>query len=286
MEPFVRPLVAILTAALIAPRGSAQQPAIHPDTTIAYVANGKAEQRFDLFLPKARPFATVVFTYGGGWHAPRGPNMGVVCEAFRAKGYACALVAHRISPPDVFPAFAQDEAAAASWVLDHISAFGGDPHRVALVGHSSGAHLAALIATDPQWLQRYHHQPADFAAVIGLSTPVSVMPAPDGRGYGDALLGGKGADAFSRDTNTMRRASPITYAANKSPPMLLVVGEHDFPMLQRDADAFAAAHRRSGSLVEVLVAPGLDHGGTIGAVVEGGNVVVEAVFRFLAAHLR
>lgn len=256
--------------------------AIHADTTIAYIASGTPEQRLDLFLPRPKHagFATVVFTYGGGWHAPRGPNVGLVCEAFRARGLACALVAHRLAPANPFPAAEADEAAAAAWILDNIAQFGGDPRRVALVGHSSGAHLAVLVATDPKWLARSNHRPSDLAAVVGLSTPTDLSPRADGRGYGDALLGGAGAAAFGRDTTVMRDASPIQHAAQSGPPILLVVGSADFPMLERDATAFAAARRG----VEVMIAMGRDHMGTVGALVEPANPVVNRVMAFLQTH--
>ena len=45
--------------------------------------------------------------------------------------------------PAVYPTHNQDVAAAVAWVHDHIRDYGGDPSRIALLGHSAGAQLAA-----------------------------------------------------------------------------------------------------------------------------------------------
>jgi len=61
-------------------------------------------------------------------------------------------------------------------------------------------------------------------AVVGLSTPTDVEPRKDGKGFGDALMGGRGADVFSRDVAVMRDASPVRHVSKSLPPVLLVVG--------------------------------------------------------------
>ena len=80
-----------------------------------------------------------------------------------------------------------------------MAARGGAPDRVFLAGHSSGAHLSLLLATDPKYLARHRLSASDVAGVIGLSPPVDLQPRADGKGFGDALMAGRGADVFSRD---------------------------------------------------------------------------------------
>src|SRR5438477_4504946 len=172
--------VGVLTlpaAAQVIPRAeSSTTPARHgADSVVPYVQNGTPQQQLSLFFPKrvtrTPRFTTIVFTYGGGWQAPRGPNVDRICEAFRDMGFGCALVAHRLGGTYRYPAQAEDVAAAAAWVMHHVAELGGDPQRVVLVGHSSGAHLSAIIALDASYLGRYGARPTDFAGVVGLSTP-------------------------------------------------------------------------------------------------------------------
>lgn len=255
-----------------------------PDTTVAYAPGGGLTQRLDLFLPDSGTppgFATVVFTYGSGWRAPRQPRVARVCEAFRQQRFACALVAHRLGDTSPFPAQAEDEAAATAWVLEHIAHFGGDPTCVHLVGHSSGAHLAVLIANDPRYLRARGHTPSELASVVGLSTPTDLRRRADGSGFGDALMGGRGADTFRRDTALMADASPVRHVARTGPPMLLVVGSGDFPMLREDAATFVRQARAAGRDATWLLADGRDHMGTVAALVEPDDPVKARVLQFL-----
>jgi acetyl esterase/lipase len=56
-----------------------------------------------------------------------------------------------------------------------------DPARIILAGHSSGAHLSLLIATDPRYLLAHRRTPADIRAVNGLSPPLDLSRRADGR---------------------------------------------------------------------------------------------------------
>jgi len=235
-------------------------PAVEKD--IAY-ADGGDERKLDLYLPEKAGFATVVFTYGGGWHSGSRKSVIPVGEKFQSLGFGCALLSHRLAPKDKFPAQIEDVAAAFAWVKRHIAAKGGDPERVYLMGHSSGAHLSLLLATDPKYLARHELTPRAIAGVIGLSSPVDLEPRKDGKGFGDALMAGHGADAFFRDIVVMRGASPIQHISQGLPPVLLIVGERDFPMLKGDAAAFVDKAKALKLSAAYLVAEGCDHMGVI-----------------------
>jgi acetyl esterase/lipase len=253
-------------------------PAVEKD--LAY-ADGGDRQKLDLYLPAKKGFTTVVFTYGGGWHTGSRKSVTPIGEKLQGLGFGCALVSHRLSPDDKFPAHAEDVAAAFAWVKKNIAARGGDPKKVVLMGHSSGAHLSLLVATDPKYLAKHKLTPADVAAVIGLSTPVDLEPREDKMGFGDALLAGKGADAFGRDVALMKDASPIRHISKDLPPTLLVVGEKDFPMLEGDAKAFAEKAKGVGKDVPTFVSKGSDHMGVVRSLLEEQSPVRDQVLAFL-----
>jgi acetyl esterase/lipase len=257
-----------------------KSPASVVEKDVPYAAGGD-QHMLDLYLPGGKGFTTVVFTYGGGWHTGSRKSVTPVGEKLQRLGYGCALLSHRLSPKDRFPAQAEDVAAAFAWVKKNIAAHGGDPKRMVLMGHSSGAHLSLLIATDSRYLAKHKLGPADVAGVVGLSTPVDLAPRADHRGFGDALLAGKGADAFSRDVDRMKSASPIRYISRDLPPTLLIVGEKDFPMLQGDARAFAEMARSVGKEVPTFVARGCDHMGVVRGLLEDHSPVQEQVLGFL-----
>jgi acetyl esterase/lipase len=244
-------------------------------------ADGGDERKLDLYLPGKKGFTTVVFTWGGGWHRGGRRSVTPVGQKLQSLGYGCALLSHRLAGQARFPAQAEDVAAGFAWVKKHIAARGGDPRRVVLMGHSSGAHLSLLVATDPKYLARHKLSPADVAGVVGLSPPVDLGPRADKKGFGNALLAGKGADVFGRDVAVLRAASPLRHITRALPPTLLVVGEKDFPMLEGDARAFARKAREVGREVTVFVAPGRDHMGVVRSLLEDRSAVREQVLAFL-----
>ena len=253
-------------------------PAVEKD--VAY-ADGGDLQMLDLYLPNKTGFTSVVFTYGGGWHKGSRKSVTPIGEQMQKLGYGCALLSHRLAPQDNFPAQAEDVAAAFAWVKKNIKSKGGDPKRVVLMGHSSGAHLSLLIATDPKYLAAHKLSPVDIAGVVGLSTPVDLEPRADKKGFGDALMAGKGADVFSRDAGVMKSASPIRHVTKDMPTTLLVVGEKDFPMLERDAQAFADKAKRVDRNVPTFVAKGCDHMGVVRSLLEDRSAVRDRVRAFL-----
>ena len=129
-----------------------------PETTYREVRNltyGDGErQKLDLYLPLQRDNATpvVVFFYGGSWKSGERRNYRFVGEALASRGIVTVVPDYRLYPEIRYPAFLQDSAAAVAWVKRQIAAYGGDPSRVFLAGHSAGAYNAAMLAVDPQYL--------------------------------------------------------------------------------------------------------------------------------------
>jgi len=232
-------------------------------------------------VPARKSFTTVVYTYGGGWHSGSGKSSAPIAEQLQAAGYGCALVRHRLWPPSEFPAQAEDLAAAVAWVKANIALRGGDPKRLVLAGHSSGAQLSLLLATDARYLKAQGLGTGDVAAVIGLSAPVDLSPHGDKRGYGDVLMAGPGAGVFARDPALMKDASPTEHAGASLPPALLVVGQNDFPMLETDANIFSEKAARFGRKVDAWIAPGKDHIGAARGMADQYDPVLRKVLSFL-----
>lgn len=244
-------------------------------------ADGGEPQMLDLYLPDKKGFLTVVFTYGGGWRTGGRKSVTAIGEKLQSLGFGCALLSHRLAPKDKFPAQAEDVAAAFAWVKRNIEAKGGNSKRVVLMGHSSGAHLSLLLATDPQYLVKHNLSPADILGIVGLSTPVDLEPRADRKGFGDALMAGKGADVFSRDPAILKAASPIQHVSKDLPPTLLIVGEKDFPMLERDARSFAEKAKGVGREVTTFVGKGCDHMGVVRSLLEDHSPIQGQVLAFI-----
>lgn len=209
----------------------------------------------DIYAPRAKaPGArpVILFFYGGAWISGSRDTYGFVGRALAARGFIVVIPDYRLVPDHPFPAFIQDGAAAVRWVRLHIGAYGGDPDRIVLTGHSAGAYNAAMLALDPQWLG------ADKAAVrglIGLAGPYDFLPLDD-----PAAVAAFGAWPRSEETQ------PVRFVTADSPPTLLLEGAKDERIDPHNARSLAAALRRAGVMVDHRIYPRPGHGTLVGAI--------------------
>lgn len=115
-----------------------------------------------------------------------------------------------------FPAFVEDGARALRWTRDNIGKYGGNPRRLFVMGHSAGAHIAAMLALDPQWLDAVGLDArSDIAGLIGVAGPYDFLPFKDA----DLIEIFGGPDRAE--------TQPITFTHGRKPPALLVTGVGD-----------------------------------------------------------
>src|ERR1700722_13558436 len=158
----------------------------------------------------------VVFFYGGGWEDGDRSLYRFVGAELAAHGIVAIIPDYRIYPDSVFPAFMQDAAQAVAWAHDHAAQFGGDPHRLFLMGHSAGGHIATLLAYDGEYLQAAGVDPRGIRGVIGLAGPYDFLPLKT------ATL-----KAIFGPESEWPRSQPINYVAAAAPATLLLAGSSD-----------------------------------------------------------
>jgi len=96
----------------------------------------------------------VIFIHGGSYvQGDKSTEVGAKPKEFRGQGYVFVALNYRLSPAVKHPTHIQDVAKAIAWVRHNISRYGGDSTRLFVLGHSSGASMAALIATNERYLK-------------------------------------------------------------------------------------------------------------------------------------
>jgi acetyl esterase/lipase len=234
-------------------------------------------QELDVYVP-AEPGAmrpVVVFFYGGSWQTGNRGNYLFVAQALTSRGYVAVLPDYRKYPETAFPGFVDDAAAAVRWTRDHANEFGGDPARIFVMGHSAGAHLAALIATDPRYLASQSMSKAELRGMIGLAGPYDFLPIQDRK-----LL-----DVFPASTRP--ESQPINFVTGHEPPMFLAAGTDDTIVDPGNTDRLAAALRKHGDLVEVKHYDGVGHIRIVSALalpLRGHSTVLADVSAFIDSH--
>ena len=108
----------------------------------------------DIYAPEGKTKCpVVVFIHGGGWQiGDKRSGAQAKGKGFPEQGYVFVSINYRLAPKVKHPVLAQDVAKAIAYVHANIGKYGGDPDRIFVMGHSAGAHLAALVSTDDRYL--------------------------------------------------------------------------------------------------------------------------------------
>jgi len=232
-----------------------------------------AWQKLDLYRPAgAAPAPVVVFWFGGGWADGNKEDYRFVGAALASLGYVAVLPDYRLYPQVRFPTFLDDAAGAVAWVQAHVADYGGDPHRIVLMGHSAGAHMAAMLALNPEYLQRAGVDTHNIAGLIGLSGPYELDPD-------DATL-----RAIFAAPYTAHDWQVLPYASARSPPALLIQGADDQRVWPSNSEHLAAALQSDGVRVTLRVYPQRGHADTVAAlawVVRYRSPTIHDIERFM-----
>ncbi|HET8748601.1 MAG TPA: alpha/beta hydrolase [Ramlibacter sp.] len=216
---------------------------VRPEHDVAY---GKDErQRFDAYLPETPRGPILLYVHGGAW--ARGDKRSSALTAkvrhWTALGYVVVSTNYRLLPQAHPLSQAHDVARALAAVQRRASGWGADSARVVLMGHSSGAHLVALLSAEPALAREQGADP--WRGSVCLDNPVfdvpALMNAPHARLYDRA---------FGDFHAYWRTVSPLHRFARDARRMLAVCSTRGGTACTQ-AQAFAARAARSGVKVDV-----------------------------------
>lgn len=234
------PLASVLVLSLVAcsPIGvlNSASPSGHFERMANIRYGDLPRQVLDVYVPKsvAAPAPMVVFFYGGGWRDGSKDDYEFVASALTEAGHIVVIADYRLFPEVVFPTFVEDSALATAWALDNVARLGADPRRVFVMGHSAGAHIAALLALDPSYLATAGIAGQPFAGLIGLSGPYDFLPIESGY-----LL-----EVFPE--NLRARSQPVNFVSSDAPRTLLIHGNDDSTVLPANSRSLATALATAG----------------------------------------
>lgn len=210
-------------------------------------------QQLDVWIParnrsQGEKLPVVVFFYGGGWDSGSRDDYGFAGAAFAGQGFVAVIPDYRLVPAVRYPAFLEDGALAVRWVRDHAAKFGGDPDRIAVVGHSAGAYIGAMLSLDRRWLKQAGVPPDAIKAGALLAGPYDFAPFTESRGR----------NAFGHWA-TPHETQPVSFARRDAPPLFLAHGASDRVVLPRNSRNLAERLNRAGAPVTLQLYPGASH---------------------------
>ncbi len=235
-----------------------------PRTETYAVVEGEA-LNLDVWEPlgaSATPRPAVVLVHGGAWTTgARGetPRWNLWLSE---RGFTVFDIDYRLAPPARWQDAPGDVKCAVGWVKRQAEALEVDPDRIALMGVSSGGHLALLAAyTDghpripPSCSVQNAVEDTSVAAVIALSAPTDLAWQYELEfpwWYPGALTSVESLEAFAGGTpqtvpDAYRLGSPINHVRAGLPPTLLVHGGRDQLVLPEESERLAARLASAGA---------------------------------------
>ncbi|HEX8610664.1 MAG TPA: alpha/beta hydrolase [Telluria sp.] len=240
--------------------------ALRSGSALAYGDN--VRHKLDVYSPEDSTAApVVVFFLGGNWTRGEREDYAFVGRALASRGIVAVIPDFRLHPEVSYPDFLDDSARAVAWTVREIARYGGDPKRLFVMGHSSGAYNAAMMALDAQWLAKQGMQPAALRGWIGLAGPYDFLPIEN-----------PVTKPVFHFPNTPPESQPINHARAGTPPALLIAANSDKlvdPV--RNTRAMAAKLRGKDVAVQELYFDKVSHATLVASLA--------APLRFLAPTL-
>ena len=237
--------------------------------TVTYCTDGGKPLAMDISLPSPRPTAlapVVIYVHGGGWeHGSKagGGFLEQLQPQLIAKGFVVASIDYRLAPADKWPAQIVDAKCAVRYLRAHASTYGIDTQRIGAWGGSAGGHLVSLMGTADASagfdVGEWANQSSRLQAVVDLFGPadlaVSAWPS-DATGVITDVFGVAPGSA----SDTLTKASPVTWISRDDPPFLILHGDADQTVPLSQSQEFAARLQVAGVTTSLLIVRNGPHG--------------------------
>lgn len=180
-------------------------------------------QQLDIYMPSrvVDGSPVVVFFYGGSWKNGEKGNYAFVGRSLGSRGFITVIPDYRLYPEVTFPAFVEDGAKVLAWVGEYV---GQASNGVVVMGHSAGAHTAALLALDRSYLEAAGQSPGMIRGMIGLAGP-----------YGFNPMKFRSTRPIFAGIDDIEKAIPVTFACSATVPLLLIHGIDDSVVLPKNS---------------------------------------------------
>jgi acetyl esterase/lipase len=246
----------------------------------------------------------VIAVHGGGWRLANLDNYRILGPWLAERGYVVLAVTHRLSKPaeKVYPEAVQDVRAAVQFVKAQAAELKADPERIALMGDSSGGHLAALVALAGEHALFREGNAADphgrISTAVKACVPIYAVLDLARQWRHDQISRPRdqiverflGASLID-DRRIYFDASPLSHVSSKNngTAFLLAWGtEDDVVDHKEQSEAFLEALKQAGHYVRSVVVAGAPHfwiGDPLDEAGSHSGFFAHRLLRFLQARL-
>ena len=227
----------------------------------------------DVIAPaEAKSAPVMVFIHGGGWRGGRKDDFRFVAMTLARDGIVVVLPDYRKHPDVTYPAFVQDGAKAVAWVHANIAAYGGDPNRIVLSGHSAGGHTAMMLTVDERYLTEAGVSRAAITGMVGLAGPYDFFP--------DTPV----LQTVFGPSSRYPQMQAGTFVDGGEPPILMLYGLRDNVVGRSNIDRLTKVLKANGNCHRTVLYDDQDHVSVVTAFAwpfRSGNPVVRDITAFV-----
>ncbi len=208
----------------------------------------------DIYIPdlaklQKNQLPVIIFFYGGCWGGCTTFDKSYyqfVGQAMTSKHFITVIGNYRRYPEVTFQGIIKDSQQLVTWVTQNIGQYSGDPDHLFLMGHSSGAHLAAMLTVNKNLLDPETYQ--SIKGFIGLAGAYDFLPLT--KPYQKILFG---------PIEKYPESQPINFVTGSEPPVLLLHGSQDKTTLPENSINLNQKINKMGGHGYLKIYRGMDH---------------------------
>jgi acetyl esterase/lipase len=265
----MKPLL-LLLAPLAAWAADAPAPLAPTKADVPYAGTTDFRQTLNVYVPASKPAkpAPVIFwIHGGGWQGGEKTNVQLKPKFFTDLGYVFISTNHRYVKAVPMSEIFADLAKSLRWTHEHAAEFGGDPARIVIMGHSSGAQLAAYLAIDERPLKAEGLSLKMFKGCVPVDADTFDIPAVIALATANRKAAGKPEpkyghrEIFGGQPERWTDYSAVTHvAAGKGIPPFLILYDAAAALTPDQAKRLESALTSKGIPARAFGAQNTNHG--------------------------
>jgi arylformamidase len=206
------------------------------------------DQRLDIFPSDVPDSPILVYVHGGAWRMHSKDAVSFLAETLVPAGVALVAPGFSLAPAVPVDEMVRQVREAVGWTYEHATTFGADPDRIHVAGHSSGAHLAAMV-TGSGW-------PAESGLPAGV---VKGACLTSGLYDLEPLRHTFMNEWLQLDAKSAERNSPVRHVPAVAGPLTIAVGGRETTAFVRQTADYVAAWRAAGHACRVIDMPEHHH---------------------------
>jgi len=254
--------------------------AVKKDKDIVYKSDlHQRDVLLDVYYPRDQKELkeVLVFIHGGSWNSGNKDIYWWLGRNFVRKGIVSVIINYPLAPEKSYDVMANHSALAVKWVKDHVRDYGGNPERIYLMGHSAGAHLAALVSMDNRFFKQNRIENPVKGVILndafGLDmfqylTKSKSQPKPYSK-------------VFTDDPAVWKQASPYYHINNSEVPFSIYIGEKTYDTIKMQSVMFKDKLIQNGIQADLKEIKNKKHISMITQLLFGWNKCYREIIGFM-----